>query len=165
MTWLCTNQEWREHLSSGEPARKRLKTHTGFSSGASFFTVHVFLRWRVEQEGSYTLLLFFFLYIKLLDPLPLFKSVILSFLILSLWVPAHEIPPMTRSWGENPTGKADQVFRDSEKLPPALTLKMIAVFLMLASIDKKEFIGPGLHLRPVRANSAGLPLQWALNSA
>ena len=32
-------------------------------------------------------------------------------------------------------GKADQVFRDSEKLPPALTLKMIAVFLMLASID------------------------------
>ena len=32
-------------------------------------------------------------------------------------------------------GKADQVFRDSEKLPPALTLKMISVFLMLASID------------------------------
>ena len=62
-------------------------------------------------------------------------------------------------------GKADQVFRDSEKLPPALTLKMIAVFLMLASIDKKEFIGPGLHLRPVRANCSGLPLQWALNSA
>ena len=32
-------------------------------------------------------------------------------------------------------GKADQVFRDSEKLPPAVTLKMISVFLMLASID------------------------------
>ena len=32
-------------------------------------------------------------------------------------------------------GKADQVFRDSEKLPPTLTLKMISVFLMLASID------------------------------
>ena len=31
--------------------------------------------------------------------------------------------------------KVDQVFRDSEKLPPALTLKMISVFLMLASID------------------------------
>ena len=37
--------------------------------------------------------------------------------------------------GENPTGKADQVFRDSEKLPPALTLKMTSVFLMPASID------------------------------
>ena len=49
--------------------------------------------------------------------------------------PAHETPPMTRSWGENLTGKADQVFRDSKKLPPALTLKMISVFLMLASID------------------------------
>ena len=31
-------------------------------------------------------------------------------------------------------GKVDQVFKDSEKLPPALTLK-ISVFLMLASID------------------------------
>ena len=51
------------------------------------------------------------------------------------WEPAHEIPPLTRSWGENLTGKADQVFRDSEKLPLALTLKMISVFLMLASID------------------------------
>ena len=49
--------------------------------------------------------------------------------------PAHEIPPMTRSRGESLTGKADQVFRDSEKLPLALTLKMISVFLMLASID------------------------------
>ena len=47
---------------------------------------------------------------------------------------AHEIPPMTRSQGENLTDKADQVFRDSEKLPLALTLK-IFVFLMLASID------------------------------
>ena len=36
---------------------------------------------------------------------------------------------------EEKTDKADQVFRDSEKLPPALTLKMISVFLMLASID------------------------------
>ena len=49
--------------------------------------------------------------------------------------PAHKIPPMTRSWGENLTGKVDHIFRDSEKLPPALTLKMISVFLMLASID------------------------------
>ena len=48
---------------------------------------------------------------------------------------AHEIPPMTRSRGENLTGKAAQVCRDSEKLPPALTLKMISVFLMLALID------------------------------
>ena len=37
--------------------------------------------------------------------------------------------------GENLTDKADQVFRGFEKLPPALTLKMISVFLMLASID------------------------------
>ena len=29
---------------------------------------------------------------------------------------------------------------------------------------KKEFIGPGLHLRPVRADLARLPLQWTLNS-
>ncbi|XP_065759480.1 exocyst complex component 1-like [Muntiacus reevesi] len=29
---------------------------------------------------------------------------------------------------------------------------------------KKEFIGPGLHLRPVRADRARLPLQWTLNS-
>ena len=49
--------------------------------------------------------------------------------------PAHEIPPMTRSRGENLTGKEDQVFRDFEKLPLALTLKMISVFLTLASID------------------------------
>ena len=49
--------------------------------------------------------------------------------------PAHKIPPMTRSRGENLTGKADQVFRDSEKLPPVFTLKMISVFLMPASID------------------------------
>ena len=42
---------------------------------------------------------------------------------------------MTRSRGESLTGKADQVFRDFEKLPPALTLKMISVFLMLAAID------------------------------
>ena len=29
---------------------------------------------------------------------------------------------------------------------------------------KKEFIGPGLHLRPVCADHARLPLQWTLNS-
>ena len=32
-------------------------------------------------------------------------------------------------------------------------------------ILKKEFIGPGLHLRPVRADPARPPLQWTLNSA
>ena len=37
--------------------------------------------------------------------------------------------------GESLTGKADQVFRDSEKLPLVLTLKMISVFLMPASTD------------------------------
>ena len=37
--------------------------------------------------------------------------------------------------GENLTGKADQVFRDFEKLPLALTLKMMSVFLMPASMD------------------------------
>ena len=51
------------------------------------------------------------------------------------WEPAHEIPPMTSHEGENLMGKADQAFRDSEKVPPVLTLKMISVFLMLASID------------------------------
>ena len=29
---------------------------------------------------------------------------------------------------------------------------------------KKEFIGPGLHLRHVRADHARPPLQWTLNS-
>ena len=29
---------------------------------------------------------------------------------------------------------------------------------------KKEFIGPGLHLRPVRAGRLRPPLQWTLNS-
>ena len=38
--------------------------------------------------------------------------------------PAHEIPPMTRSWGGGLTSPA-----------PALTLKMISVFLMLAILD------------------------------
>ena len=28
---------------------------------------------------------------------------------------------------------------------------------------KKEFTGPGLHLRPVHADHARPPLQWALN--
>ena len=42
---------------------------------------------------------------------------------------------MTRSRGESLAGKADQVFRDFEKLPPALILKMISVFLMPASMD------------------------------
>ena len=31
-------------------------------------------------------------------------------------------------------------------------------------ILKKKFIGPGLHLRPVRADPAWPPLQWTLNS-
>ena len=47
---------------------------------------------------------------------------------------AHETLPMTKSRGESLAGKADQVFRDFEKLPPALTLK-ISVFLMPASMD------------------------------
>ena len=29
---------------------------------------------------------------------------------------------------------------------------------------KKEFRGPGLHLRPVHADHARLPLQWTMNS-
>ena len=29
---------------------------------------------------------------------------------------------------------------------------------------KKEFVGPGLHLRPAHADHARLPLQWTLNS-
>ena len=32
-------------------------------------------------------------------------------------------------------------------------------------IMKKEFIGPGLHLRPVCVGCAWPPLQWTLNSA
>ena len=33
-----------------------------------------------------------------------------------------------------------------------------------AVVVKKEFIGPGLHLRPVCADRAWPPLQWTLNS-
>ena len=29
---------------------------------------------------------------------------------------------------------------------------------------KNEFIGPGLHLRPVHADHVRLPFQWTLNS-
>ena len=32
-------------------------------------------------------------------------------------------------------GKADQVFRDFEKLPLVLSLKMVSIILMLPSID------------------------------
>ena len=34
----------------------------------------------------------------------------------------------------------------------------------LVLILKKEFIGPGLHLRPVHADHAQPPFQWTLNS-
>ena len=43
--------------------------------------------------------------------------------MLFCWDPTHKIPPMTRSRGESLTGKADQVFRDFEKLPPSTHLK------------------------------------------
>ena len=36
--------------------------------------------------------------------------------------------------------------------------------LVLVSAAKKEFIGPGLHLRPVHADHAQPPFQWTLNS-
>jgi len=36
---------------------------------------------------------------------------------------------------------------------------MIALVLL-----KREFIGPGLHLRPVHADHARPPFQWTLNS-
>ena len=36
--------------------------------------------------------------------------------------------------------------------------------LILQMELKKEFIGPGLHLRPVRAGRERPPLQWTLNS-
>ena len=35
---------------------------------------------------------------------------------------------------------------------------------LLRNLLKKEFIGPGLHLRPVCADLAWPPLQWTLNS-
>ena len=38
------------------------------------------------------------------------------------------------------------------------------VGLFLAFPVKKEFLGPGLHLRPVCADCARPPLQWTLNS-
>ena len=35
---------------------------------------------------------------------------------------------------------------------------------MLHRVMKKEFIGPGLHLRPVLADHVWPPFQWTLNS-
>ena len=72
---------------------------------------------------------------KLTDPHGKWEFCLSSKMLALCQEPAHEIPPMTRSWGENLTSKADQDPRDFEKLPPALTLKMISVFLMLALID------------------------------
>ena len=43
-----------------------------------------------------------------------------------------------------------------------LTMLFSLVFLVL--VLKKEFIGPGLHLRPVHADHARPPFQWTLNS-
>ena len=83
-----------------------------------------------------------------INPWPIWsQNQLLSFLSSALWhgelIPVGAGSQHTRShpWQghEEKTvrriRKADQVFRDSEKLPPALTLKMISVFLMLASID------------------------------
>ena len=36
--------------------------------------------------------------------------------------------------------------------------------IKLSEMLKKELIGPGLHLRPVRADCTRPPLQWTLNS-
>ena len=52
---------------------------------------------------------------------------------------AHEIPPMTRSWRRKPDRQGGSGFQGfwkaAPKLPPALTLKMVSVLLMLALID------------------------------
>ena len=40
----------------------------------------------------------------------------------------------------------------------------IYIFAYVCVMLKKEFIGPGLHLRPVYADHAQPPFQWALNS-
>ena len=39
-----------------------------------------------------------------------------------------------------------------------------STFTLILIIVKKEFVGPGLHLRPVCADRAWPPLQWTLNS-
>ena len=43
-----------------------------------------------------------------------------------------------------------------------LSVDLICIDLIVSV--KKEFIGPGLHLRPVRADHARPPFQWTLNS-
>ena len=43
-----------------------------------------------------------------------------------------------------------------------VTIISIIRFVLISL--KKEFIGPGLHLRPVCADHACPPLQWTLNS-
>ena len=50
---------------------------------------------------------------------PVFPTLFIKEIVFSplytCWEPAHEIPPMTRSWGENLRSKVDQDSRDSEK--------------------------------------------------
>ena len=43
--------------------------------------------------------------------------ILLAFEMTPCQEPAHKIPPMIRSWGEDLTSKADQDSRDFEKLP------------------------------------------------
>ena len=40
----------------------------------------------------------------------------------------------------------------------------IYIFAYVCVMLKKEFIGPGLHLRPVHADHGKPPFQWTLNS-
>ena len=51
-------------------------------------------------------------------------------------------------------------------LPPPWELWLHCHLLWIESrhLLKKEFIGPGLHLRPVHADHARPPFQWTLNS-
>ena len=68
--------------------------------------------------------------------------------------------PLQYSCLENSTGRGywwATVHRVA-KSQTCLSRHMFYVFL------KKEFIGPGLHLRPVHADHARPPFQWTLNS-
>ena len=71
---------------------------------------------------------------------------------------------MTRSQGESLTGKADQVFSDFEKLPLALSLKMISVFLMPTSMDsdtgRKTFPDLFLNKNQFRTLINKFPRWW-----
>ena len=91
--------------------------------------------------------------------------------ILTLkWNPTSEHFSLLRGRTENIENLLGNVYEHKSKLWYQCFLQPnVFIFFIFYEIFfsffllKKEFIGPGLHLRPVHADHARLPLQWTLN--